>query len=159
MLEHASGGVYHALFNHAEMTRGHAMKRLLALAALAPVIAFASPSDDKQIQLLAHGKYIVERVGMCADCHTPRGPDGKPVKGQELQGALIPMTPIHPVPGWADHSVKIAGMPAGYTEDQLAVFLETGRTSSGGTASPPMPPYRLNARDARAVAAYLHSLN
>ncbi len=159
MVEHTSSGVLHALFNRTDITRAHTMKRLMALVALAPVVAFASPSDDKQTALLAHGKYIVERVGMCADCHTPHGPDGKPIKGQELHGWELPMTPNHPVPGWADHSVNIAGMPTGYTEDQLAVFLQTGRTPAGKTASPPMPPYRLNARDARAVAVYLHSLN
>ena len=164
--KHASGGVPPSKSSRRESFAARATRPLLAtvaavsaVAALAPAVAFAAPPADKQIQLLAHGKYIVERVGMCADCHSPKGPDGKPIAGEELHGGPLPMSPLHPVPGWADRSVKIAGLPDGYTEAQLATFLETGRTPSGGTASPPMPSYRLNASDARAAAAYLHSLN
>ncbi len=96
---------------------------------------------------------------MCADCHSPKGPDGQPIKGEEFHGAYIPFTPDNPIPGWTSHSVKIAGLPDGYTEAQLATFLETGKTRFGTLANPPMPPYRLNEQDARAVAAYLHSIN
>jgi mono/diheme cytochrome c family protein len=135
------------------------MNSLCVIALLSPALAFASPPADKQSELLAHGKYIVDRVGMCADCHTPKDATGQPIKGEELHGAHLPFTPDNPIPGWTNQSIKIAGMPAGYTETQLVTFLETGRTRAGGMANPPMPPYRLNEHDARAVAAYLRSIN
>jgi mono/diheme cytochrome c family protein len=138
--------------------RSFAIRALLALTIASPTIAFSDPQIDKQEQLVAHGKYIVERVGMCADCHTPRDSQGKPLPGQSLHGAPIEFTPQHTIPGWTSASPKIAGLPEGYTEAQLATFLETGHTRTGGLASPPMPPYRLDTHDAQSVAAYLKTL-
>jgi cytochrome c553 len=133
---------------------------LLALPlALAPAAGFAKPPVDSEAALIAHGNYIVHRVGMCTDCHTPKDAHGQSIAAQDLQGAELHFTPDAPVPGFTNRSVRLAGLPAGYTEAQLATFLETGHTPSGGTARPPMPDYRLNEHDARAVAAYLHSLN
>ncbi|QYD68671.1 c-type cytochrome [Paraburkholderia edwinii] len=133
---------------------------LLALPlALAPAAGFAKPPVDPEAALIAHGNYIVHRVGMCTDCHTPKDAHGQSIAAQDLQGAELHFTPDAPVPGFTNRSVRLAGLPAGYTEAQLATFLETGHTPSGGTARPPMPDYRLNEHDARAVAAYLHSLN
>ncbi|CAB3753629.1 c-type cytochrome [Paraburkholderia solisilvae] len=136
-----------------------AFNGLCVLALLSPVVAFAKAPVDKQSALIAQGNYIVHRVGMCVDCHTRKDAHGMPIASEDLQGADLPFTPDHPVPGWVGRSVKIAGLPAGYTEAQLVTFLETGRTASGGTAHPPMPDYRLDEHDARAVAAYLHSLD
>lgn len=131
------------------------IQRLLALAIVSPTVALADPGNDKQAQLAAHGKYIVEHVGMCEDCHSPRDSHGNLVPGQSLRGAPIPGAPM---PGWKTTSPKIAGLPAGYTEAQVATFLETGRTRTGGAASPPMPPYRMDSHDAQSVAAYLKTL-
>jgi mono/diheme cytochrome c family protein len=143
-------------------TARRALNALYMLAlplALAPVTGYAKSPADSEAALIAHGNYIVHRVGMCVDCHTPKDAHGMPIAAEDLRGADLPFTPDNPVPGWTNRSVKIAGLPAGYTEAQLATFLETGHTPSGGTARPPMPDYRLNEHDARAVAAYLHSLN
>jgi mono/diheme cytochrome c family protein len=140
------------------MRRSLTIRALLALAIASPTLAFSESPSDRQEQLVAHGKYIVEHVGMCADCHTPRDSKGIPLPGQSLHGAPIEFTPQHTIPGWTAASPKIAGLPDGYTEAQLATFLETGHTRTGGLASPPMPPYRLNSRDAQSVAAYLKTL-
>ncbi|APR34520.1 hypothetical protein BTO02_02820 [Paraburkholderia sp. SOS3] len=140
----------------------HAIKALCMLAlplAFAPTAAFAKPPIDSEAALIAHGNYIVHRVGMCTDCHTPKDDHGMPIGAQDLQGAELHFTPDVPVPGFTNRSVRLAGLPAGYTEAQLATFLETGHTPGGAIARPPMPAYRLNEHDARAVAAYLHSLN
>ncbi|CAB3758138.1 c-type cytochrome [Paraburkholderia humisilvae] len=145
--------------NHSTRALRRALNGLYVLALLSPAAAFAKPSADSQSALIAHGDYIVHRVGMCIDCHTPKDAHGMPIASEDLHGAEIPITPDNPVPGWVNRSVKIAGLPAGYTEAQLVSFLETGHTPSGGTAHPPMPDYRLNEHDARAVAAYLHSIN
>jgi mono/diheme cytochrome c family protein len=40
----------------------------------------------------------------------------------------------------------------------MAKFLTTGINPDGEKAMPPMPAFRLNARDARAVALYLKSV-
>ncbi len=109
-------------------------------------------------RLLAHGKYLVTRAAPCSDCHTPRNRMGQPIAGRDLQGAPIDFKPLHPVPGWMTAAPSIAGLPRGWTFDQTVHFLETGIMPGGGHAGPPMPPFRFNHYDARAIATYLESL-
>jgi mono/diheme cytochrome c family protein len=135
-----------------------AIARLLALA-LSSVFAhgaLAAQAADKA--LIERGRYLVEHVGMCADCHTPRDAHGELLKSESLQGAPLGVTPVHPVPGWPSAAPRIAGLPQGYSTQSLAVFLRTGQTVSGVAARPPMPAYRMSDSDAHAVAAYLASL-
>jgi mono/diheme cytochrome c family protein len=124
---------------------------LLCLGAAAP--AFAAESEALQ-----HGRYLVERVGMCGDCHTPRDQTGQFIHARWLGGAPIDMTPTHPIPGWAEFAPPLAGVPAHYTEAALVTFLETGVRPDGSHANPPMPPFRFNHADAVAIVEYLRSL-
>ena len=82
-----------------------------------------------QAQVL-RGQYIVERVGMCGDCHTPRDEKGVPIAARKLQGAPLGMRPIHPMP-FADHAPAIAGLPPNWTTQQTAEFLQTGKRPDG----------------------------
>ena len=125
----------------------------LAYAMAVGLFALPARAADRQVE---RGKYIVERVGMCTDCHTPRE-RGALVRDKMLQGAPLPLRPIADMP-FADYAPRIAGIPDHYTEAQLVSFLETGQRPDGSMARPPMPPYRMNRADARAVAAYLKSL-
>lgn len=104
------------------------------------------------------GRYLVNHVGMCGDCHTPGPASGRLPASRRLQGALIAFRPIHPMPGWAARAPAIAGLPKGWTPAQMIHFLETGLNPEGRKARPPMPAFRLRPRDARAVTAYLESL-
>jgi len=106
---------------------------------------------------LARGKYLVENIGMCGDCHSPRDEKGEPVKDQWLKGTLLPFKPLVPMPVWAEKSVNIAGLP-GWEKDAAIKFLRTGIASNGLPARPPMPLYRYNQQDAEAIYAYLKSL-
>lgn len=106
---------------------------------------------------IAHGKYLVERVGMCSDCHTPRDDKGEPIREKWLQGAVLPIKPIGPMPVWAGESADIAGLPGWSTEEAIRFFM-TGIARNGLPARPPMPTYRFNQSDAEAVVAYLKSL-
>ena len=106
---------------------------------------------------VARGKYLVEDIGACADCHTPRNERGEFVKEQWLKGATLDFKPTMPVPGWADKSASIAGLP-GWTTDAAIKFFMTGVAPNGLPARPPMPGYRYNRQDAAAVVAYLKSL-
>lgn len=107
---------------------------------------------------LERGKYLVENVGNCADCHTPFLPTGQPDRSRWLQGAPLGFVPVHPVPGWVATAPPIAGLPKGWTEEQLTAFLETGQKPGGPMAGPPMPAFRLTHEDAVAAAAYIRSL-
>jgi hypothetical protein len=106
---------------------------------------------------IAHGKYLVENVGMCNDCHTPHDEKGEPIKEQWLQGATLPFKPLVAMPVWADKTPAIAGLP-GWEKDAAVKFLITGVAYNGLPGRPPMPQYRFNQTDAEAIVAYLKSL-
>lgn len=106
--------------------------------------------------LIARGRYLVEGVGLCADCHTPRNEKGEFVLAHWLRGAPIGFTPSVPMP-WAPAAPPIAGLPSMSAEDAVK-FLMEGKRPDGTMPRPPMPPYRLSAADARAMVAYLKSL-
>jgi mono/diheme cytochrome c family protein len=108
-------------------------------------------------QEVGRGRYLVENIGMCSDCHTPRGPHGDLLAGKALQGAPIGFSPKAPMP-WGTYAPAIAGLPAHWTEEQTVAFLQTGRRPDGSFPRPPMPGYRLSEEDARALAGYLKTL-
>ena len=108
--------------------------------------------------LVSHGRYLVERVAMCGDCHTPRGPRGEFLPEKLLQGTSLDFAPVHPVPGWKSKSPRLAGLPKGWSKADMIRFLETGRTPKGHRPHPPMPAYRMTHRDAMAVTLYLMRL-
>lgn len=134
------------------------MKKLIILAFLLSVsITMACNKQLSGPEQIAHGKYLVENVGLCADCHTPRNERGEFDKSRWLQGSQLGFVPRGPMPAWADTAPSIAGL-LNMTEADATRFFETGDYPGGKQLRPPMPPYRMNHEDASAVAAYLKSL-
>jgi mono/diheme cytochrome c family protein len=125
------------------------------LACLSLFFGLYAAAQTNHSAQIARGRYLVERVGMCGDCHTEHDQQGKPVAGKWLKGAVLPFKPTVPMP-WADKSPAIAGLP-GWTDAQAITFFTTGKLN-GASPRPPMPEYRLNDADARALVAYLRSL-
>jgi mono/diheme cytochrome c family protein len=106
---------------------------------------------------IARGKYLVESIGACGDCHTPRNEKGEFVKEQWLKGATLDFKPTAPIPVWADKSANIAGLP-GWEKDAAIRFFMTGIGYNGLPPRPPMPQLHYNQQDAEAIVAYLQSL-
>ncbi|OYX31613.1 MAG: hypothetical protein B7Y99_09800 [Caulobacterales bacterium 32-69-10] len=127
-------------------------RELIAAAAL-----LAAGAAQAQPALVARGDYLVNAVTGCGDCHSPRDEAGNVPKGRALTGAALSFAPTAPFPGWAPIAPPIAGGPTGYTDAQLVSFLQTGVRPDGSMARPPMPAFRLNADDAKAVVAYLRA--
>jgi len=117
----------------------------------------ASPPAGGAQASLERGKYLVENVGLCSDCHTPRLQDGTLDRDRWLMGSMVEFTPIHPIPGWATVAPAIAGL-ASFTDEEAVALLESGVAPGGRPLAPPMPPFRLNHDDAVAVVAYLRTL-
>lgn len=134
-----------------------AFAALTAFILFATTILAAAEKQTASAAKVAHGKYLVERVGLCGDCHTPRDDKGEPIKEKWLQGAVLPIKPIGPMPVWAAESADIAGLP-GWSAEEAIRFFMTGVARNGLPARPPMPAYRFNQSDAEAVVAYLKSL-
>jgi len=107
---------------------------------------------------IARGKYLVEQVSLCGDCHTPHNEKGEPIQAQLLKGATVPYKPAVPTPVFADKAPNIAGL-RGWEEADAIKFFMTGIAYNDLPARPPMPQYRFSKEDAAAVTAYLKSLS
>jgi hypothetical protein len=138
------------------------VKKLIVSIATALCVVSALNGQQKSSSAsaakVARGKYLVEDVALCGDCHTPRDEKGEFVKDQHLRGTVLDFKPSAPVPVWADKSPNIAGLP-GWDKDAAIRFLMTGVAYNGLPARPPMPQYRFNRQDAEAIVAYLKSLD
>lgn len=126
---------------------------ILGAAAVAAAIAACTISATSRDGDAHNGRYLVEQVGMCIDCHSPRDEHGQFVRERWLQGAALPFSPVVPMP-WAPVSKPIAGLPT-LTDDQALTFLTTGQLPDGRVPLPPMPEYRFSVDDARDIIAYL----
>jgi len=126
---------------------------LVMLVSLSLIAASAAAEKSK----VERGRYIVQGISTCGDCHTPSNEKGEPLPGKELKGAPLMFKPTVPVPNWADKAPNIAGLPG--WEDAAAVkFFMTGIAYNNLPPRPPMPTFRMNKEDAEAVVAYLRSL-
>ncbi|PWE30921.1 diacylglycerol kinase [Pararhodobacter marinus] len=112
---------------------------------------YATPAfDDAE---LARGQYLVEALGHCAECHTPRDALGGLERGQWLAGAPNP----------AGEGRIPALPPEGWSAFDIAAYLETGFTPEFDTAGGEMADVidnmsRIAAPDRAAIAAYLVAL-
>jgi mono/diheme cytochrome c family protein len=140
------------------------MKRIVVAAALLAALGTAGMLASRALAskpsasvTVERGRYLVEQVGMCADCHSPRLQTGEFDRSRWLMGAPILFTPSVPMPAWAPAAPALAGLET-FTDKEAVRFLSTGLTQTDDHARPPMPEYRMSEEDARAVVAYLRSL-
>ena len=116
-----------------------------------PVVADASRSASWN-----RGAYLVNGLGHCAECHSPRNFLGGIVAAQRFAGGPNPEGE-----GWVPNiSQKRLG---DWSAKDIAYFLETGQTPDGDTAGGSMVRVikntsRLSAEDRDAIAEYVKSL-
>ena len=102
------------------------------------------------------GSYLVNALGHCAECHSPRNALGGIVTAQRFAGGPNPDGE-----GWVPNiTQKRLG---DWSEKDIAYFLETGQTPDGDTAGGSMARVirntsQLSADDRSAMALYLKSL-
>ena len=113
----------------------------------------ATPGGESSADI-ARGKYLVENVAMCGQCHTPRDENGVLIRNQWLQGAAVPWMPAQPRANWPLLAPRIGGMPPANDADMIKL-LTTGIWTNGQPLRFPMEPFRMNEADAKAVIAYL----
>jgi mono/diheme cytochrome c family protein len=102
------------------------------------------------------GAYLVNALGHCAECHSPRNALGGIVAAQRFAGGPNPEGE-----GWVPNITQ-KGL-ADWSEKDIAYFLETGQTPDGDSAGGPMARVirntsQLSADDRAAIAAWLKSL-
>lgn len=123
-----------------------------------PLTSMLAQQPDK----VALGKYLVEEVGKCHECHTPRLENGEFDRTKWLKGAELPFAPLKPVERWHKTSPDLtpnSRLWQRWKEDGIRKYLETGlNPNNNKPADPPMPAYKLKPQDAEAVIEYLKSL-
>jgi hypothetical protein len=124
------------------------------LAAAAQKPASTAGAGGSQVD---RGRYLVEDVAMCSECHTPRDSEGQLEKWRWLQGASVWFTPNQTYPNWAYRAPGLAGLP-GFTDADMTMILEKGLQPDGRPIRPPMHVFHMSHEDAMAVVAYLRSL-
>ncbi len=134
----------------------------LAVAAIATVSFAQAPKPEAPKETrLERGKYLVEEVSRCQECHTPTLPDGSFDKANWMKGATLIGVPAKPPEDWHQKAPDITSTSKLWTNwkyEGFVAFLSTAKNPRGHKAGPPMPAYTLKAEDAEAMAAYLKSL-
>jgi len=104
------------------------------------------------------GAYLVNGLGHCAACHSPRNLMGAEKGGKNfLAGGMVD--------GWEAPALNgLSKSPTPWTEDQLFTYLSSGYSDAHGVAAGPMGPVvselaKLPKTDIRAMAVYLASLD
>ena len=108
--------------------------------------------------LVTRGKYIVEGVARCEQCHTPRNSQGELDRERPLQGTPLWLQPAKPTGNWPLEAPRIAGIPPG-SDEEIVTLLTTGIWRDGKPLRQPMPQFRMTPQDAQAVVANLRSLH
>jgi len=139
--------------------RSVSFKVVAGLVASLTILSLTIFGQDDKVE---HGKYIVEVVARCQDCHTPHlMVTGEIVKSAWLKGATLDFVSVNQPPNWHSKTPDISSTSAlwaRWNDDGMVKFLETGLNPRGNKAGPPMPAYNLNHEDAVAVVAYLKSV-
>lgn len=125
---------------------------------IAGLVALAGPASAQTP--LERGKYLMESIVACGNCHTQQTPQG-PLQNMELAGGLK----IDDSPAFIAYSPNITPDPetgiGKWTDEQIIVAIREGKRPDGSIIGPPMPmpSYRaMSDEDARAIVAYLRSV-
>src|SRR6516225_2710658 len=90
------------------------------------------PAGNAQVE---RGRYLVEQVAMCGECHTPRNSQGELDRSRWLQGAPTWFAPVHPTTDWAYAAPALAGLPS-FSDADMAMVLEKGWQPNGRPIRP-----------------------
>ena len=113
--------------------------------------------EPTQSELWNRGAYLVEGLGHCSACHSPRNAFGAERQSAYLSGGHAE--------GWeAPPLTSLSHAPIPWDEDELYAYLRKGESRFHGVAAGPMAAIvtdlaNLPDRDIRAMAAYLASFN
>jgi mono/diheme cytochrome c family protein len=137
------------------------MFRRIALCAVTTAAMVGGASAQ---QLLAErGAYLVNGVGGCSNCHTPRGPGGATdlLLDKRLSGSTQTFqAPQYTVKGSNLTPDRATGLGA-WTDDQIKIAIAQGKSRDGRQLAPNMPSAAyaiMTARDRDAIVAYLRGI-
>jgi mono/diheme cytochrome c family protein len=138
------------------------MLRLVAIGVVTSIAMVSGASAQQQL-LAERGAYLVNGVGACSNCHTPRGPGG--ALDLQLDKRLSGSTqtfqaPQYTVKGSNLTPDRATGLGT-WTDDQIKIAISQGKGRDGRQLAPNMPSAAygiMTARDRDAILAYLRSI-
>ena len=137
------------------------MTLVAAVAICAAALVAAAGSAISAETLIERGAYLVNTIGACGNCHTPRDKAGRVMPGMALAGGFeFHEAGIGHVIGPNITPDPETGIGK-WTEAEIVTALRDGKRPDGTIIGPPMPIpayQKLSDRDASAIAAYLRSL-
>lgn len=104
----------------------------------------------------ARGRYLVENVAMCGECHSTRDQAGNIMPEKRLQGGALPIR----LPWQLDPPVqvpRIAGLPGYSDAEALKLLMDGAMKRNGQQARAPMPRFHMTREDAADVIAFLRT--
>jgi mono/diheme cytochrome c family protein len=127
--------------------------------------ADAATPDAGPSAAVLRGKYLVNNVFACVDCHSPRHADGSFIDGQALSGVecLFDIVPNDDTMGCVSSrnlTNDVTGLK-NFTDDQIKQMFMNGLLPTGKALFPIMPYWALHnltADDASAIVAYLRTV-
>jgi len=121
--------------------------------------AVAQSGDRSPSETVERGRYLVNDVAQCVQCHSPRDAKGRIAPSKLMHGAPIEMDgPPWIGDLWAYHAPNAITFARGRA-DYVITLLTTGARPDGSIPKSPMPQFRMSLEDAEAVVAYLRTLN
>ena len=108
---------------------------------------------------VARGRYLVEGIGACGNCHTPKGPQGN-LPGKHLAGGFE-ITEEFGVAVSSNITPDRATGIGDWTDEQIIRAIRDGRGRDGRILGPPMPFFWygwLTETDVKAMVAYLRTV-
>ena len=110
--------------------------------------------------VLTHGRYLVETIAGCGNCHTPHLPDGSLDASMAFAGAFVIEEPIFRAYAKNITPDMETGIGA-WTDEQIIDAIRNARRPDGTFLGPPMSfawYKRMSDTDVRAIVAYLRTL-
>lgn len=134
--------------------------RIPGIPALFAAGLFAVSSAALAETPVERGRYLVETIGACGNCHTPKGKRGQPDLARKFAGGFVIKT--RPFDAVASNITpdKETGIGA-WTDEQIIAAIREGKRPDGSIIGPPMPiPLyrRISDNDAKAMVAYLRTI-
>ena len=108
---------------------------------------------------IERGRYLVEGLAACGNCHTPKGPQGN-VPGKHLAGGFE-ITEGFGVAITSNITPDRETGIGAWTDAEIIRAIREGKGRNGQTLGPPMPYglYRdISDTDAKAIVAYLRTV-
>ena len=137
--------------------RIRALLMVLAIGTAGAAALSAQRSSASKPEAVDRGRYLVDDVVQCFQCHTPRTETGDYDRSRWLMGGPVFYRPSVPTAEWATVAPRIAGRPPG-TDKDFIKLMTTGIARTGAPPHPPMLRLHMTREDAEAVLAYLKSL-